>query len=337
MNDAVAHTFPASQALQLIALVKRWGISAEELLLPSGLREEELLRPHGRLPVETLKGLMERARQLTAEPGIGIYLGLQKQASMYGYPGFASMTAATVGQALELACRYTPAITNALSMQLTVEDDVASLIFEQHADMGNVKDVAAFSLLVGLQHMLRQATGVDREPLSVDVTFREPSYLARFAALLPRLRFGQPVMRVRFEASLLALPLLSSDQGALSLLREACERQLAELGFDMPLAERVRRLARGDEGFRSIDEVAHALRLSTRTLKRRLALSGVTFSALVESERRGQALSLLENTELPLEEIVQRLGYSTAPNFVRAFRRWTGETPAAYRKLHARR
>ena len=222
-------------------------------------------------------------------------------------------------------------------MQLVVEDEVATLLFHEHADMGSMHDIATFSLLVGLEHMLQQMAGVSTDPLSVDVTCREPDYLARFAHLLPRIRFEQPLLRVRFRAALLAQPLRSADPGALSLLRDACERQLSELGFAQPLAERVRRLARDADGFRSIDEVARALSLSTRTLKRKLAMSGQTFSALVETERRAEALSLLERTELPLDDIVQRLGYSTSPNFVRAFRRWTGQTPAAYRKVYLRR
>nr|MBA3542504.1 helix-turn-helix transcriptional regulator [Deltaproteobacteria bacterium] len=74
-----------------------------------------------------------------------------------------------------------------------------------------------------------------------------------------------------------------------------------------------------------------ALHLSTRTLKRRLAEHATTFSTIVEEVRRQRALLLLDNRELSIGEIATRLGYTELPNFTRAFRKWTGMTPAAYR------
>jgi AraC-like DNA-binding protein len=58
----------------------------------------------------------------------------------------------------------------------------------------------------------------------------------------------------------------------------------------------------------------------------------VSFSELQQEERKLQALQLLRATDCTLDEIADRLGYSTASNFARAFTRWTGHTPAAYRK-----
>jgi AraC-like DNA-binding protein len=84
-------------------------------------------------------------------------------------------------------------------------------------------------------------------------------------------------------------------------------------------------------GFRDLEEVAKRLGMSTRTLKRRLADQGTTFSHVLDELRRQRALLLLANRELSINEIAGRLGYTEAANFTRAFRRWTGRTPAAYR------
>jgi AraC-like DNA-binding protein len=58
----------------------------------------------------------------------------------------------------------------------------------------------------------------------------------------------------------------------------------------------------------------------------------LTFSELTQKARSERALLLLRSSELSLEDVAERLGYSTLSNFVRAFRKWTGVTPAAYRK-----
>jgi AraC-like DNA-binding protein len=331
MSTSPAHSFPAAHALQLVALVRRFGVRVEDLLGESGLTERELEEPHARISAETLRDLSERARTLTAEPGIGFYLGLQKRLSMYGYLGFAAMSAATVRESLELAVRFAPAVSTGLSLDLQVEGDVATVLFEEHVDMGSAHDIAVFSLLVGMGQISAALTGRGRRRVTVDIPFARPDYFPRFAHLLPDARFGQQRLRLRFPARGLEFPLVSPDRAALRLAREACERQLQDLGFDRTLPERVRRLVREAESFPSIEAVARSVRLSSRTLKRKLAAAGVAFSEVIENERRERAFRLLRANDLSLDEIARRLDYSTQSAFARAFRRWTGEPPSRFR------
>jgi AraC-like DNA-binding protein len=332
MSPTTPHTFPASHALQLVTLVRRWNISAEELLEGLDLSEAELEAPHARISVETLCAVSERARMLTAEPGIGFYVGMQKRLAMYGYLGFAAMSAATLREGIELAVRYAPIVSTSLSFELRVHGETATLTIEEHVDLGPTHDIGIFSLLVGMRQITIMMVGQALGEAVTDIPLAKPAYFDRFAHLLPGVRFDQPKLRIHFAASALDLPLVTPDRAALALAREACERQLNELGFEHQLPARVRRLAIGPEGLRSIDEVARALRLSTRTLKRKLAVGGASFSTLVEREREERSLELLGAAELTLEEVAQRLGYSSVPNFARAFRRWRGESPAQYRR-----
>jgi AraC-like DNA-binding protein len=137
---------------------------------------------------------------------------------------------------------------------------------------------------------------------------------------LPDAVFGQDELRIRFDARTLDLQLTTPDRAALRLAQEACERQLTELGLhDDSLALRVRKLALSSERIRNVEEVARALRLSTRTLKRRLSDERTSFSELVELERRERAFQLLDKPSLGLDEIAGRLRYSSAASFARAF------------------
>jgi AraC-like DNA-binding protein len=331
MPRPAAHTFPAAHALQLVTLARRFGVTAEDLLRESGLSERDLEAPNARISVGTLRDLSERARTLTAEPGIGFYLGLPKRLSMYGYLGFAAMSAATVRETLELAARYTPAVTTGLSLDLRVEGDLATVTIDEHVDLGSARDIAVFSLLVGMGQINAALTGRGRRRTSVDIPFAKPSYFPRFAHLLPDARFEQPRLRLRFPASGLDVALVTPDRAALRLAREACERQLEELGLDQTLPARVRKLVREAESFLSMAAVARSLHLSTRTLKRKLATAGVAFSEVTDTERRERALRLLRSTDLSVDEIALRLDYSTTSTFVRAFRRWTGDSPGKFR------
>ena len=107
--------------------------------------------------------------------------------------------------------------------------------------------------------------------------------------------------------------------------------KLVNVLVDAGLPSRVRAAitAKGDT---SLTVIAKELRMSSRTLKRKLADHGTTFSAIRDDMRRQRALLLLDNRTLSIGEIATKLGYSELPNFTRAFRKWTGVTPLAYRE-----
>jgi len=85
-------------------------------------------------------------------------------------------------------------------------------------------------------------------------------------------------------------------------------------------------------GWLTIGDVAKLAELSVRTLQRKLAEEGADFSDVVEQVRHELAVDLLENTDVTLTEIAGELGYSTLPNFSRAFKRWTGTSPGEFRR-----
>lgn len=332
MSATVEHSFPAAHALQLVTLVKRWNIDAATLLDGLGLTQAQLEEPHARISVAQLINASERARSLTAEPGIGFYLGLQRRISNYGYLGFAAMSASTLREGLELAVRFNATVSTALSLSLDVQGNTTSLTFHEHADLGSAHDIAAFSLLVGMRQLVATMTGRPASWSACDIPFAEPAYFGRFSHLLPNARFDQPRMRVTFETRSLDVALLAPDRAALRLAVEACERDLAALGFEHQLAERVRRAAIDRDRFRTITEVAKQLGMSTRTLKRKLATQQLTFSELIDNERLTRAVDLLRAPDRTLDEIADKLGYSSVANLTRAFRRWTHLTPTQYRK-----
>ena len=326
------HTLPGVHALHLAELAKRWNVTPEALLEGSGLDVDALADPDARVPVPTLVELVERARRMTGEPALGIYLGLQMRISAHGYLGFAAMTAATARHALELASRFAPTRTTALSLRLHVEAGVASVVIEEHADFGPARDVVLFALAIGIWQIGIALTG---QPLrgSADFAFPEPSYFERFAKIAPRTRFAQPSNQLVFDENVLDLPLTMADPAALRLAADQLTRALDLLGAGGHIVTRVRALVSKKEGgVRSLDETAAQLHLSARTLKRRLAAEGAAYSELVEEEQREKALLLLRSAELSIDEIAWRVGYSDVANFSRAFRRWTGTTPAAYRR-----
>jgi AraC-like DNA-binding protein len=332
-KGSAQHWLAGTYALQLVRLVARWHISPAELLKGLDISELALSAPGATIPLETVIAVWERARTLTGEPGLGFHVGLSQRVTGHGYVGFAAMTAESYGRTLDLAIRYAPLMTTMMSLRLEVQGDLASLIVDEHSDPKSVRDMLLIALLVGLRQVGSDITAAGLRA-SIDLSIPEPDYYKRFAKLVPGVRFGQPVNRMVFEASGLALPLSMADPEALRLASEQCERALEALGPEAMLVARVRRALVDREGFRSLRQVAAELRLSPRTLMRLLAEQRTSFVDLVDQERQRKAQRLLSSSHLnlALEDVAAQLGYSTASNFVRAFHRWTGQTPAAYRR-----
>jgi AraC-like DNA-binding protein len=323
---------PAVHALHLAELVKRWGAAPGALFDGLGLDEARLADPAARLSIAQVNAVVARARALTGEPGIGIHLGFQMRVSAHGLLGFAAMTAPRVRDALVLAERFAPTRTNALALHLREDRDAASVVLEELGDLGEARDAILFALVVGIWQI---GSALTERPLdgSAELAIAEPAYFARFGRGAPRVRFGQPANRLVFARSVLDLPLSMADPAAQRLAMEACERSLAELGERGQLVQSVRAAARTEDGaFRTLDDVASAVGVSPRTLKRKLAAHGVAYSDLVDDERREAALLLVRSPSLSLDEVAEKLGYSDVANFRRAFRRWTGVSPAAYRR-----
>jgi len=151
------------------------------------------------------------------------------------------------------------------------------------------------------------------------------------------LKFGAPCFGFAFSRSCADAPMPGADPVLHALLRERVDALMTQLSASRAFAPAVRRLVAQElrTGPPSADRIARAMSMSHRTMSRRLELEATTFNAEVDTVRRELALDLVGDSATPLGEIAYRLRFSHIESFHRAFKRWTGLTPAAYRKCRA--
>jgi len=144
-------------------------------------------------------------------------------------------------------------------------------------------------------------------------------------------RFGATENMWSFPAAVLARPMASAD-AALSRFFEGYVEKLDLRVATRSVANEVRSAIaeRLCDGELTLTSLARGLKQSARTLQRRLADEGTAVSKLVESVRRERAFAYLA-ANLPIGEVSYLLDFSEPRAFHRAFRRWTGETPQAWR------
>ena len=321
---------PGAYIKDLIELVgARWKVAPVQLLDGLPVHAAQLADPATRVPLQVCEAILGRAIELTKEPALAVYIGMQMRVSSHGFLGFAAMTASTAGEALDLAVRFASTRTSAIGLALYVEGDTASLVIEERTPLSPlVRENIVIALALGIRQLGQELTGVAVDGVA-ECAFSAPGWLARLPTA-GRVVFDCPAHRLVFAASVLDLPLRSADAIATKLAREQCERELAAMP-DGGLPSRIRALL-SDDAALTLADVAKQTRLSERTIKRKLAERGTTFSEIRDDMRRQRALLLLDNRALSIGEIATRLGYSELPNFTRAFRKWTGQTPVAYRE-----
>lgn len=327
-------SFPGVYAGHLVDVAARFGVEADELLEPFDFTLEDLRDASTRLEVQQVVELAERARALTGEPGLGVYLGLAMRASWHGYLGFAVLTARDIGDALKLGERFFPTRTDTLSYRVSLTgcaNETAVVTITEHADFGSARDVLVLALLIGLSTLGHALTGHELDG-RIEVALPRPDWLGRLEhPRLARLSFDRPAHRLVFDAALLRTPFQLADAAAQKLAAEQCEKELAALSLSSRVAARVRGLVLSDGVVQDIEAVAKALAMSSRTLKRRLAGEGTSYSELLDLERRARAEEFLASPR-SVKEIAAALGFADTAAFTHAFTRWTGKSPTQWRE-----
>lgn len=152
-------------------------------------------------------------------------------------------------------------------------------------------------------------------------------------------RYGRPRNELVLDRALLDRPQRHAEQRLLALL----DRQLGALLSGLPESRRFKdRVARCmldelPEREPSVATVAAKLHMSTRSLQRRLQGEGTSFAEVLSDLRRDRALHYLQDPRLSIGEVAFLLGFLDVTAFHRAFRRWTGSTPAEHRRAAASR
>lgn len=332
-HAAGAPTIWARALAQLAGYAAQRGADRAALLAAAGVSAEALDAPDARAPLASFYALVEASVAALGDPHLGLGFASRFEPEHLDALGFLAMTSPTLGEAFRRMLRYQQVWNEGERYTLEIEGDRARLTFTPFGPdrpaHGQVAEMVAFDVLVNAGRMCG-------DPIrAIAARFRhspdgEPREKARL--LGSPVEFGAPVTELILPAAALTRPLPHANEALAGYL----ERHVGELaarlpGAPRPVADRVRALIgeRLREGA-DLAALAAPLRMSPRTLQRRLREEGTSLAALVDEVRRSRAEALLR-ANLAIGEIAYLLGYSEASAFHRAFRRWTGGTPEAFR------
>lgn len=329
----------ASARLAWPALRRARALGKDPAALLARLRldSKELEDPDLRMPEELLDELWVGCAELTGDEAFGIGAGLDTEPGQFGVVEYVVRHSPTLGDAMQAGLRFQRILHDAAADHLEVKDDRALLHVALDSgrepagvivDYGFARAIAAAMLLTGVPGRAIEVRFVHARPKRTapwDRTFSCPLVFAAEANVMV-------IKKDRLDA-----PILDSDAGLLPILEQHAATLLASIpdagGFPHRVCELIAEELTG--GTPTVDRIAHKLHMSARTLARRLADEGKSFSTLLDDLRRELAISHLRDRDLSVSEVAFLLGFGDANAFSRAFKRWTGAPPSHYRRASA--
>lgn len=315
------------------ALVQRYGADPRRVLERHDIDPVAFADPDNFIACTAAVSALEDCRARFGAPLFGLELAELQGPDVFGCVAALGRAAPTFGAGLQGIIDYLP-VTHSREgeLEIVAARDTAELRWRGHGDFATIEQANYQALLLNLK-ILRMLGGAEFRPAYVDLALNVPprELDAIEAAVGCRVTGRRDGNAIGFSVVALQRPVATSNRLLFSLLGGYLKRVKAASAATT--VERVESYIRGalPSGGCTIARCARKLGTSVRSLQMRLNESGLKFSDLVERQRIELATAALRGGQASVHEVAAMLGYSEQTSFGRAFKRWTGVTPRAYR------
>jgi AraC-like DNA-binding protein len=326
----------ATGALARLAAARasQTGVDIVPLLSAVGLPADLMTDTDTRVDVRSQIRLLNSLSEMLGDPLLGFHLAQESELREFGPFYYAVSSAEKIGTAFDRIARYSTTINEGVYVLRAPDTCVIEFEYvgvERHIDQHQLEFWSTCII-----RMCRLFTGRDIVPTYIGFLHQpagDASEMERYFGC--NIEFGVARDRLSFEPVDCDLPLVTADPYLSQFLKRYYDDESAKLlSGEISLRIRVENaiMARLPHGTASIGTIANDLGMSARTLSRRLAEEGSTFSTILEELRSVLAYRYLQNVSLSISEIAWLLGYAEVSSFAHAFQRWTGSSPTSMRR-----
>jgi AraC-like DNA-binding protein len=321
----------------LCTVAEAYGVSLDDVLARHGfdrsLLDDAGASVPGPLDMDLFDALAARAN----EPALGIRLAMLPAPPSFDLVDYVARNSPDLASAYRNLIRFQRLLFDYAAVELCIEGQVARAVLNAPPAM-RLSRHAAECVLGTLVVRGRALSGMDWNPRSVSLRDPPPADDSPYRRLFrAEVSFGQPRAEVVIDRAILSYAIVKADPTLYAILERCAGERVAALtpcsSFLDEARGEVSRLLRGEVPLAA--DVARRLGMSARNLHRRLRDEGRTYQQIVDEVRMAMAEAYLADRRIKAVEVGFLLGFSDASAFYRAFRRWTGKTPAEYRESGA--
>ena len=291
-----------------------------------------------RIPPRLFLDVVKKSLSSPELNGIGFQFGQQLTLAAADDVGQLIMSTQTIEQAFAYFLEYYPLLS--LSMQFETvgtenrySAEVASLFRKSEPE--RVQWFITESFFYSLLSSGRWLTGRPLSFKKLEIPYKEPPHGKMYETLFGcPVVFSSPRISVEVERDFMKSKVLTASYPVMLFKERQCQENLRRLKKCFSISEQiVTILKQMQPEIPSQESIAERLNLSQSSLYRKLKEADTSYQRIVDSFRREQAISYLQNTPLSICEIADKLGFSDSSNFRRAFKKWTGNTPTELRQI----
>lgn len=317
----------------MLLAAENLGVSKDELTVFAPCRADRKENGDARVPLASLARL-DKALRTNPTTSSATALGEQMSAQDISMLAYVLKNSRTLHEYFENLSTYWTVVMDSPSPELDVQGDRAIFGCIYSDDLVSMLPHTLQATLVEWVARARAISGVNWKPQEILVQTSPRDTTCYEGYLGTSAQCGAAGTWLVFDTKVLEYKIPRSDRCLLDLLMPIVEREKETLAKNQCFLERVEATVEDllDDGIVSAERVASEMAISTRTLQRKLGQEGRTFSEVLDATRRSAALTHLRNSRIAISETAYRVGFSEPSTFYRAFKRWTGETPASYRR-----
>jgi AraC-like DNA-binding protein len=329
--------YPVVKIATVVDALRDEGVPPRDALAGIHLSETQLTSPAVKVSANQVIESYRNAIRLSRNPHFAYQTGLRFHVSTYGMYGFAILSSTDFRRTMVFAVEYHQLAAPLVDVQFLEQDKVAvwtmtPLPFPQ-------VDAPLYKFIIELQagvhvSLHRDVMGHSFGASELHFAFGRPRGAKNDVEVFgcPAL-YGQPENKFLFDLDWLNGTPNLGNEVTYSETLQLCDKLLTELKLNTGMAGKVREIFLTSLGQpTSFELVAERLRMSPRTLRRKLEQEGTSFRELIDELRAHAAIKYVRDTDLTIEDIAYALGFSDAAAFRHAFRRWTRSAPHEYRR-----
>lgn len=325
-------TITIAYVTRLLADAAREGADIAGLFHEAGLDVRLLQQPEASIGTGEFIRLLHIVMRRTEDEFIGLGRGSKSKPGTFSMMAHAVINCPDLGKAILRSAQFYRLVDFPLELRLEQGATESRLVMQAPSpEHGNILESIIFTCL----RFWSWLTGRNLEPIAIQLDFPEPPQALEFRNLFSAtVSYGCSSNVIVFPSSWLSLPLVQNPLSLSKFLKDSLAMIIVGNRQPIGLPEQIRAIISKGYGntFPDFAQVCEKLSMTPQTLRRRLKEENTSYQAIKDSIRQDAACYYLGKEELSIDEIALMMGFSEASSFHRAFKKWTGQTPAAWRR-----
>lgn len=324
---------------QLVTALDEMGVNVTRRFSQFGIPAWQYGDDEDLIPLADFVKVFDVAAGIAGSDLIGRMVAERIDVADLGAFGRSVASSLTVFDGMQTACELVPKEVTTLRFWLEPHEDGYLFCRKQlysKPDIEHALHVLEQYTLALLTQIVRLGAGPQWQPSAMCMSIAQGNISTKWADRFDtRVHFETPFSAIFVPASVLSEPLPPLPAPAkLKQQRRKWDETTAQLDLVPAIRELLSSFIRiGEQDRIRLEAIAEVSGLSARTLQRRLAADGKSFHKLLDQARYMVAMDLMTDPDVRIADLAEFAGYENPQHFIRAFKRWTGMTPGAYRKM----